>query len=335
MTFSDQEWDVSQMVHGVSAPEVKKKLDNLVEKAERLYTDAGDQLLSMSTSELADFLKATENLLLEMRDSFTYCVLRHSANTQDKEAAQLNSWRQDADSKISAIRAVIDVKLGNYLLDNPEILESEDLKNYRHYLERFANHAPYMLSVEEEKIIIAKDVNGISTLDQLQEVWVSAKSFEVEIDGKVGSVSLPRLSSMRMNPDRNVREMASKTLYKSYADDHILHDTALNGICRDHVSTTKIRGMPSTMTKSLLDQDMDEEVVEALLSAIEGTANTYQDFLKLKAKYMGTGTKLLGHDVIAPWVTEPIWSFEWSEAREITIDSFMSFDADMGTNVQS
>lgn len=323
------------MVKGASLSEVKKKLDDLVERAESLYNDAGGRLPSMSPLDFVNFFKNVEDISLEMRDTFTYCSLRYSANTQDKEAAQLNSWNRDARSKITAVRAVWDVKLGNHLLENPEMIKSAELKNYSHYLERLSNHAPYQLSEAEEKIIVSKDVNGVAILDQLQEAWVSAKSFEIELDGKVETVSLPKLSSMRMSPDRSIRAMASRTLYKSYVDDHILHGTALNGICRNHVTMTKLRGMPSTMTKGLLDQDVDKEVIEALLSTIEGTSNTYQDFLKLKAKYMGTGNKLLGHDIIAPWVTEPIWSFEWPEAREITIDSFTSFDADMGKTVQS
>ncbi|MHA1906260.1 MAG: M3 family metallopeptidase [Candidatus Thorarchaeota archaeon] len=323
------------MVNGASAPEVKKKLDTLVERAEHLYNDAGNRVDSMSPSELAEFLEKAETLSIEMRDMFTYCGLRYSTNTQDKEAAQLNSWNLDTNSKIDANSAVLDVKLGNHLLNNPELLEEKELENYKHYLERIKAHAPYLLSEVEEKIIIAKDVNGIGMLDQLKEAWVSAKIFEIEIDGKMETVPRSKLSSMRTSPDRRIREMASKTLYKSFADDAILYGTALNGLCRDHVAMTNIRGMPSTMTKSLLDHDMDEEVIEALLSAIEGTAKTYQDFLKLKAKYMGTGNKLLGHDIIAPWITEPIWSFDWPEAREIIIDSFTSFDDEMGKDVQT
>ncbi|MGV9170428.1 MAG: M3 family oligoendopeptidase [Promethearchaeia archaeon] len=60
----------------------------------------------------------------------------------------------------------------------------------------------------------------------------------------------------------------------------------------------------------------------------------FQGFLRMKAKAVGV-KKLPGYDVIAPWVTEPVWTFDWPKAKSMVIDSFESFDDDLGSVVQS
>jgi oligoendopeptidase F len=330
--MSDMEWDISPMVGRVSSSEVKKKLDALVVKLEKHCAETGDTCASMDAASLVKALQKLEALSVEFRDVSAYCSLRYNANTTDAEATQLNSWANVAESKVEAASTVMEIRLGNMLLDDSAFLQSPVTKVYHHFLEGLKDEAPYKLSEAEETLVSAKDVNGTTALMQLQESWVSEKTFDIEVKGVKKTLPISEVSSLRVSPLRETREMASRILYKSYADDRTLHATALNAICADHVMMTKRRGMPSTMTESLLDHDVDESTIQALLSAIVKTASTYQEFLKLKAKYMGC-KKLLGYDIIAPWVTEISWSLEWPQARAMVIDSFSSFDKEMGAVV--
>ncbi|MGY5852713.1 MAG: M3 family metallopeptidase [Candidatus Thorarchaeota archaeon] len=334
MTTDNRSWDVHPMVGGAPAPTVREMIEDTVIAFESYSAKYIENLESMSADEIVEMLKKGEELTVKMSDINGYCGLRYSADTTDKDAGQLYSWSNEARSRIRAAMTLLEMKLGDFAKDNPHLSLADALDNYKHYLERLIAEAPYRLSPEEETMIAAKDVYGIQLFSQLQEAWVSQKTFEIELGGERVTVPLPKLSSLRMDPDREVRAMASRMLYTSYSDDKLLHGTALRGICADHVSMTKRRGMPSTMTQSLLDQDVDRKAIEALLKTIESTAKEFQEFLKLKAKYFGT-KKLLGHDVIAPWTTDPVWSFEWQEGREIVIDSFMSFDQELGTVVKS
>ncbi len=334
MSQGEMEWNVAPMVQGISAPEVKEKLVYFSKEVEEKLQHDIKQLASISSEDLAKILQEHEKLNVEVRDVLSYCNLRYTVGTTDKENAQLKSWADKAASRISAANTVFSIKLGEVLLERPELINDSKLSNYQHYLEKIRKSAPYRLSEVEERLIAAKDVNGISLLSKLQESWVSSRVFEIEVDGEKREVPLPVLSSMRQDTKRPVREMASRTLYKSYSDAKLIHATALHGICADHVEMTERRGMPSTMTQSLLAQDVDEATIESLLEAIESTSKIYQDFLKLKAKYMDL-EKLKGSDVIAPWVAESVWSFKYADARKIVIDSFASFDEEMGMVVKS
>ncbi|TXT54387.1 MAG: hypothetical protein BAJATHORv1_70087 [Candidatus Thorarchaeota archaeon] len=333
MTKLDMSWDLSQMVDGASATEVKKKIEEKTKGFEKLVETYSKKIPDMSAAHIASMIEEFEEAIVETSNYMGYARLRYSADTTDKEARELNYTQNNASSRISSARTKLEIALGKELLKRKELLEAKELADVVHYFERLVRRAPYRLSEQEEALISEKDVSGIETLYQLQEAWVSQKTFEVEIEGKKKTISLPQMSSLRMDPDRSIREMATKKLYESYAHDKLLHSTALRGICADHVAISKRRGMPSAMTQSLLDQDVTEETVMALLDAIEGTASRFQEFLKLKAKFFGFD-KLLGHDVIAPWTTEPTWTLEYPQAKEIVVDSFSSFDGEIGKVIQ-
>ena len=322
------------MVRGKSPQEVKELLHTTAQEFEEAVEAYVGELEEYSDGQLADAIRDLEKLVLESSDLRNYCSMRYRANTKDKDSGMLYNVSQNVGSRIESARTVFQIRLGKLLDKMPEMLQSEELANYRHYLEKLKRRAPYRLSEGEEKLVTMKDVNGIQTLQQLQQSWVSAKTFEIEVEGETKTVTLPELSSMRMSPDRKIRKMATEKLYKSYADDDMIHGMALRAICADHMKMTEHRGMPSPMTQSLLDQDVDRSTIDTLLKTIENTAESFQDFLRMKAKAMDV-EKLLGYDVIAPWVTDPVWTFDWKKAKSMVIDSFDSFDDQLGSVIRS
>lgn len=334
MTESEVAWDLSLLVDGASIDEVKKMMDEIVDEFRSHAEKYEDKIPRMKPSEILKMLKEHEDLYIRSADLTNYGMLKFEACSTDKEAMQLNSWARETSSQLGQITTPLEIRLGQRVSDEPKLLEHDDLKEYRHYLERLKAEAPYRLSEEAEKVVIQKDVNGIRLFSQLQSAWVSEKTFEVEVKGEKKTLSYPQLGALRMNPDRNTRKMATVTLYKSLADDDLLHSMALRSICGDHMTMTKIRGMPSPMTQSLLDQDVDEDAVNTLLSTIENTSSAYQEFLALKAKMMRVD-KLAGHDVIAPITTDPVWRFNWEESRSLVTEAFKSFDPELGTVIDA
>jgi oligoendopeptidase F len=333
MTESEIAWDLSLIVGRKSLEQVKKMMDEVVGEATALSKKYADRISTMDASEVLEMLQAQEGLQVRASDVVNYGMLKFEACSTDKEATQLNSWAREAQSQLGQTLTPVEIRLGKRVSEDPELLEQKELQQYRHYLERLKAEAPYRLTEEAERVIISKDVNGISLFSQLQSAWVSEKTFEVEVKGEKKTIPYPQLGALRMDPDRDTRKMATVTIYRCLADDKLLHSMALRSICGDHMSMVKARGMPSPMTQSLLDQDVDEEAINTLLSTIEKTSDSFREFLKLKAKVMGLD-KLAGHDVIAPMTTDPVWNFDWEKARKTVIDSFTSFDSDIGGVVE-
>jgi len=334
MTESERSWDLSVLVDGAPADKVKELLDTMVTKAQFYADQYESKISSMSAVDIKEMLNILQYFQIEANDIMAYGRLRFNADTTDKESGQINGWSRQTMSNIGQITKSIDLNLGKLLSEQPELIQDPILSEFKHYLERLHNASKYHLSEEEEKAIIQKDLNGIQLFSQLHSSWVSEKTFEVDMEGEMKILTYNQLSALRMNPNRDIRRMATKTLYKSYSDDKLLHAHALRSICADHVAMAKLRGHPSPMTQSLLDQDVDEEAIETLLSVIENTSDKFREFLELKAKIMGI-EKIEGNDVIAPPSENPVWHFSWDEARNIVVDAFATFDPEYGTVVEN
>jgi oligoendopeptidase F len=326
-------WDLAQIVEGASPEEIRSGLENVINDAEAFSKVYFDRIESMSPKELNRFLKEFERLFVRLMDLGLYCKLSFDADSTDPTAGQLRQWSDQIRVKYEQIMAPVHIVLGKRIHENPSIAEDSALHQYKHYLEKMAAKAPFKLSEEEEKLVQMKDINGISLIQQLRNSWISEKSFEIEVDGVTKSVPYSTLSALRISTNREVRKKASYTLYKMFHDEKTLYAYALRSICTDHVSMSRLRKEPSTMTQSFLAQDVDENTIESLLTAIEGTIEQYHEFLELKAKTMGL-EKLAGYDVIAPIITESSWSFDWTEAKSLAIEAFASFDEEFGSIVK-
>ena len=138
--------------------------------------------------------------------------------------------------------------------------------------------------------------------------------------------------SLAMSENRDTREEVSKNYFGSFATDKILHGTALQSICSDHVRMTKRRRWPSYMTQSFIDQDVDEKTILALLKTLEENTKSVQKYVQLKAKYFGYN-RLLSYDLRTPWLSKSPWNQDWSAVKTSIIKEFDGFDGEFGNYV--
>ena len=116
--------------------------------------------------------------------AIAYSKLSYSADTTDPDANNLYSAFMDAMTKVGQDLAFLDIELGGSLLSHPRSIHDPDLSVYYHYLERIRSLSPHLMSEAEEKIVIGKDLNGISAWSQLQGAWLSTRTFKMSVDGE-------------------------------------------------------------------------------------------------------------------------------------------------------
>ncbi|MCK4566322.1 MAG: hypothetical protein KAU48_03340, partial [Candidatus Thorarchaeota archaeon] len=196
---------MSVLVNGAPADKVKELLDSMVTTAKDFSEQYGNKISSMSTVDIKEMLSSLQNFQVEFSDAIRYGRLRFRADTTNKESNQINGWSRQTMSSIGQTLKSIDLHLGKLLSEKPELIQDSELSEFKHYLERLYNTSRYHLTEGEEKAIIQKDLNGIRLFSQLQESWVSEKTFEVEIEGEKKTLTYNELSSLRMNPNRNIR----------------------------------------------------------------------------------------------------------------------------------
>ncbi|MFW9979733.1 MAG: M3 family metallopeptidase, partial [Candidatus Thorarchaeota archaeon] len=236
---------------------------------------------------------------------------------------------QNSNMMLGQNLAFVDLELGKLLSAKPEIVQDSEVAEYKHYLEGIVRRIPHYLSEEVEQTIITKDRNGVQAWWNLFNDWLASRTFNIEIDGEMKEMSYGEITGLYQSPDRDIRKRAMEVVFGKLGEDHQLWSAAIKAVSSDHVQMTKLRKWPSPMTQSLIDNDVDEETIQALMNTIEKNVKTVQDYLKLKANVMGLD--ILGNwDLPAPLPNVPDKKWTWNDSRKLVVDAYLDFDEEVG-----
>ena len=138
--------------------------------------------------------------------AIAYSKLSYSADTTDPDANNLYSAFMDAMTKVGQDHILISSLVSPCChIQEYEDIIYPDLSVYYHYLERIRSLSPHLMSEAEEKIVIGKDLNGISAWSQLQGAWLSTRTFKMSVDGEEKELSLGEILSFINDPNRDNR----------------------------------------------------------------------------------------------------------------------------------
>ncbi|NLK25551.1 MAG: M3 family oligoendopeptidase, partial [Euryarchaeota archaeon] len=259
--MSAPQWDLSELVDSTELDRLKKDLEAMVEDVRRFADRYRGRIADLDPSGLRDMLQEKDELALRYEGPESYCSLRFAADMTDPVSNSLNSALMRAGTEASQALAFVSIELGKLLLARPELIEEPILADYKHYLERRAKAAPHLLSEAEEKVILAKDQNGLFTLSRLQSKWLSTRTFDVVIDGEARSLSMGEVYAYMYDPDRATRRAVYESIHTTIRRDELLWADILKAIVNDHAAMCKLRRYSSPLEPSLLVNDVEADAV--------------------------------------------------------------------------
>ncbi|MFX1578447.1 MAG: M3 family oligoendopeptidase [Promethearchaeota archaeon] len=334
MTESEKmTWDLSQLVDFDDPGYIEEQLTAYVKASEEFGEKHRGKIASYNTRQILEMIQESEHITLQYEGALLYARHMYNANMNDDTTKHLADKARNAFSAIQAAIAFIQIEAGELLSKNPEIINDPLLAEYRHFLEIFKRRIPYMLSEDVEKVIIAKDRNGVRAWSQLQGDWLATRTYEIEIDGEMKTLPYGEIIQHYQHKDRDVRRRVHEVVYKDLGKDHILWSAALRAICADHLQMVRLRGWESPMTQSFIANDVDDETITALMNTIEKNVGVYQDYLRLKAKVLGI-KKLGNWDIMAPLNDAPEKKYSWAQSQEFVVEAYREFDEEVGNWIQ-
>jgi oligoendopeptidase F len=322
-------WDLSQLVDGASPDLVRGRLNEMVEESGRIRERYLGKIRALDAGGLLRFIEEMEAFTLWYEGATTYCRLMYSADSTDEAAKQLNDAVRTAASKVGQALAFTEVELGRLLEATPGLVDDPALGEYRHMLERRLRGVPHLLTETEERLVIAKDRNGVNAWSQLQGDWLSTRVFTVEVDGVQKTMPYGEVIALYQSAERDTRMRANSVVYRELGKDELLWSSALRSVCSDHAQMCELRKYPSAMTQSLIDNDVDKETVDSLMKAIDKGVGVYRRYLGLKAGLMGL-PRLGNWDIVAPLPNAPEKDYTWDESRSLVEEAYTGFDVELG-----
>jgi oligoendopeptidase F len=178
-----------------------------------------------------------------------------------------------------------------------------------------------------EKMLHEKDIGARANWVRLYDETLASLRFSFEKEDLPISDILNKLS----DPDGETREKAAKSFGEGLQKQSTLMALITNTLAKDKEITDRWRQYPSSVTARNLDNQVEEDVVDALVQAVKKAyPRLSHRYYALKAQWMGK-KQLPYWDRNAPLPQENNRTIPWDEARTIVLDAYGAFSPTMKT----
>lgn len=256
---------------------------------------------------------------------FSFVNLTISVDTKNKTALKYSDilerkFTELVESSTKFEKYISEIKDLDSILDSSSIL-----KEHKFIINELKENSKYLLGDKEEKIIAKMKNTGSSAWSKLKDNLIS--TLMVEIDGK--ELPLTVVLNMAYDSDKEVRKKAYEAEIKSYKKVEEGVAACLNGIKGEVLTICDLRGYKSPLEKTLIDSRMDEESLNAMLSAMKESLPQFRKYLRRKAEILGYKNGLPFYELYAP-IGKNEMKFTYEEACDFVEKKFRTFSDNLG-----
>lgn len=316
----DIRWDLTDLCDG--ADEARAQLAQLVERAGQLAARYRGTIASLDAAGLRALLDEADDLEQEVSRLYVYSHLRLSMAATDVEANDLATFVRDRVAELENLLVFRGLEWIALDDDRAEaLLASDELAPYEHKLRVARREKPYVLSEPEEQALNVRRPMA-SAWQALHDRHVS--TLEVPFDAGEGETphTVSELLSYLYRADRDLRSRALTALFDGLAPRADVLAACYDALVGDRLGTDRLRGFASPMQPTNLENELDDETVEAMLSATEEAYPIAHRWFEAKARLLGL-PKLELADQYAP--IGEARAFSWAEAVETVESGFNRF----------
>ncbi len=279
--------------------------------------------LGKGAGQLKDFFTLTFAIDRHLTKLYTYAHLRHDedvTNDAHKQAygkvmAIVHEFKQKISWVDPEILQMPDEQLKKYLA-------SEELKEFRIYLEKIIRLKPHTLSAEKEELC-ALAAKALSTAHLAFSAFNNADlKFPKIQDGKGEYQELThgKYFLYLRGQDRVLRAAAFKTLHTSFAGYENTLCELIQGEMQSHLFEARVRGYKSCLEAALFPHQIDPSVYTSLIQAVRKHLGSLHRYVALRKKILGVD-EIHMYDLHVPLVKEVDFSMDFSTAEKQVIES--------------
>lgn len=324
-TYVAGAWDLSELLPDTSEEGISAKLEQIEASVEAFVERREALRPEMAAEDFLSLMRQYEALIAEIDVVGAHAGLWFSSDTQSAKALSHRNRIQQVLTRLQ--NKVLFFELWWKDLDDAdaERLTPADDADRRHYLRELRRFKPYTLDERSEQIINTKNANGINAVMTLYSMLTNRQEYTVEIEGEAKTLTEGEMRSLFFSPDPDLRETVYRELFRVYEPDApILAQIYANRVRDWHTEYVELRGVPSAIAVRNLRNDIPDEAVETLLDVVHRNAPVFQEYFKLKGKWLGI-EPLRRYDLYAPLATSN-QTVPFDQAVKMVLDTFRAFD---------
>lgn len=319
-------WDLSDLYKSPDDPALKSDKKAVLEKAEAFAGTYRGRVGSLTPEEFAGMLTDYEELIMMSGKIGSYSHLIWSTNTEDPALGKLLQEAKELGSELSQKLVFFDVEWLKVDDDKAnQLISSEQLRPWKHYLEVSRLYKNHTLSEDAEKVMSAKSVTGRSAWNRYFDETLGAARFELDGEKYTEQEVLSKLH----NPDREIRKKAHASLTTTFREHSRSLTFIFNTLLADKYTNDKLRNYESWIASRNLSNQTDADTVNALIDSVTGHYHLVQRYYKLKKKLLNLD-ELFDYDRYAP-LAKTTKKVSWDDAREMVLEAYGDFHPEMKT----
>lgn len=319
-------WNLSDLYDSPDSPELISDKKRLITRAEKFAQKYRGKIETLSSKDFASAISEYEGILQQAGKIGSYAHLTWSVNTEDPALGKQLQEANELNSELNQKLVFFDIewlKLSDEKAD--ELIQSDELKKWKHYLEVSRLYKKHVLSEDAEKVMSAKSVTGRAAWNRYFDETLGAARFD--LDGE--ELTEQQVLSKLHNPDRELRKRAHKSLTDTFKDHSRSLTYIFNTILADKYTNDKLRNYESWISSRNLSNQTDKKTVDALVNSVTGNYSLVQRYYKLKKNLLGYD-ELYDYDRYAPML-KTRKTVKWGEAKNMVLDAYGDFHPEMKT----
>ncbi|MEN8257973.1 MAG: M3 family oligoendopeptidase [Thermodesulfobacteriota bacterium] len=315
-------WNLGDLYEGLDDELIKDDID-LCEQEAALLKEFAGQLASLEPAKFARLVRRLERIATNLGRLATFAYLNFATQVTNAEAGAFLQEVKETASRISRETVFFDLEWSKMDGDTAlRFLEAEDTAPHHHYLENIRRYADHLLSQVEETLLIEFSPVASSSWTGLFTKVMGHLKFGENNRGQ------EEVLADLYSPDQKVRKQAAEDMSKGLKSQLHILTHIFNTLLADKMIDDRLRSYPTWVSSRNLSNELDDETVDALVTAAAGRYDIVQRYYGLKKKLLGLD-ELHDYDRYAPLPSLPDKKVSWLECKEMVLSGFSEFSPKM------
>ena len=318
-------WDLSDLYDSIDDPALDDDRALVRSKTQAFAASYKGEVAGFDEERMSEALEDYEAIMELLGKIGSYAQLIWSTDTGSAEYGKLVQEARELSSEIQQQLVFFDVEW--LAIDDEragQLIESEVLSHYRHYLETSRRYKEHVLGEEAEQVLSAKQVTGNSAWNRYFDETMGAARFTLDGEELTQQQALSKLH----DPDRELRKRAHGALTETFEELSHSLTFIFNTLLADKHTDDRLRSYSSWISSRNLSNEIDDETVDILVNSVTGSYDLVHRFYELKRSLLGYD-QFYDYDRYAPLLQNQE-QIDWGEARTTVLDSYTDFHKDMG-----
>jgi oligoendopeptidase F len=327
-------WDMTVVYPSMDSPEFAEGFSRVVHDindlaklfdTHQIMKQASPPSLDDQTVQAFETVIQRYNAVLEAKSTLSaYITCFVTTNSHDTLAQARLSELQQSGVVLAQLSARFIAWIGS--LDVEALIERSQVAREHAFMLRKAKvRAAHLMTPPEENLASELNLSGGTAWEKLHGDVTSQLTVSLEIAGQVQELPMSMVRNLAFDADRDLRRRAYEAELEGWKRAALPLAAALNSIKGEVNVLTTHRGWDSPLEASLLDNNIDRQTLDSMLTAARESFPDFRRYLHAKARALGL-PRLAWYDLFAPvTIDEKTWNYE--DGAAFIVEQFDTFSS--------